>query len=157
MVKGITAFLFALVVSLIFPVNSFAAGMTRSDVSDVLSQLMMAKNTQNMNTLNQLLASNIKVTLDLPDDMGGKVNLSKKEYQSKIQRIWRLPADYHYDSRDVNIIVIGTGERAIVTSSMTETLSLQGTRISSTTLKQRMMVVLENNHPVITEIYSVLP
>lgn len=155
MVKGLSTLILSLALSAL-PAFTHASGMSRSQVIDVLEKLNLAKNNQNMDAINSLLAKSIKVTLDMPEDMGGKIQLNKRDYQAKIARTWRLPAEYHYGARDVNVIVIGTGERAIVTNSLIETLSLNGSQLGRTLLKQRMMVELKAGNPVITEIYTVL-
>ena len=80
-----------------------------------------------------------------------KVRVDKKKYLEIIDEGWPTLEEYEYQREDTSIQVMSDGSGGQSYSTITETLSIEGTRMVSK-YREHALYALENGKPVITQI-----
>ena len=80
-----------------------------------------------------------------------KVSVDKKKYLELVDEGWPTLEEYGYQREDTRIHILPDGSSGESYSTITETLSLRGTRMVSK-YREHALYALENGKPVITQI-----
>ena len=80
-----------------------------------------------------------------------KVRIDKKKYLELVEEGWPTLEEYDYQRTDTSILILPDGSSGQSYSTITETLSMGGTRMVSK-FREHALYTLENGKPVITQI-----
>lgn len=91
------------------------------------------------------------IEFDYDDKYLAKVRIDKTKYLALIEEGWPTLDEYGYQREDTTIHIMPDGSSGESYSTITETLSLRGTRMVSK-YREHALYALENGAPVITQI-----
>ncbi len=142
--------IFLLVFSLIPLTNAYASDLTEESVKRLMSKIDNAVNALNANEVADTLSSNVSITMNIRiQGQEQVIRPSKKEYISMLQQAWAQCKDYKY-SRSNEVIKI-SGNKALVTSDIKESMTMQGQNISVES-KEEATIELIDGQPLITHV-----
>jgi hypothetical protein len=91
------------------------------------------------------------IEFEYKDKYLAKVSVDKKKYLELIEEGWPTLDEYGYQRENTTINIMPDGSSGESYSTITETLSLRGTRMVSK-YREHALYALENGEPVITQI-----
>lgn len=121
---------FLLLLALLLPLPALAADLTEADVRGFLAQVDAAIARRDATALGATLSDTAEFVVVISH--GGQVQpirLDKPQYMQMLRDTWRLASDYQYQ-RQQQVVRI-TGAKATVTAQVTESMTLQGRRMTS--------------------------
>lgn len=129
---------------------SYAEGLTEKSVRGLISQIDKAVVSMNADHVGEALSDNVSITMNI--STGGQKSVlmpSKHEYLTMLKEGWSQCTNYKYNRTNLKISLIGN--KALITSDIYESMTVQGQNISGTT-KEEATVELINGNPRITKI-----
>lgn len=141
-----------LFVSFCFFTASHAAGLTEKTVNDYLARVDGAISTLSVAQVGDALSDNVAITINVT--AGGRQQVmkpSKQEYLQMLQQGWVAASNYKYHRSNTKIKI--TGDRAYVTSDVTESMVVQGQSISGKS-KEETTIELVGGKPKATKIVA---
>ena len=129
---------------------SYAEGLTEKSVSGLISQIDKAIISMNADHVGEALSDNVSITMNI--SAGGQKSVlrpSKHEYLTLLKEGWSQYRNYKYNRTNLKISL--TGNKALITADIFESMTVQGQTISGAT-KEEVTVELINGNPRITKI-----
>jgi hypothetical protein len=139
-----------LVCALLISSLSYAEGLTEKSVIGLISQIDKAIASMNADHVGDALSDNVSITLNI--SAGGQKSVlkpSKHEYLTLLKEGWSQCRNYKYNRTNLKISL--TGNKALITADISESMTVQGQTISGTS-KEEITVELINGNPRITKI-----
>ena len=130
--------------------QSSKEGLTEKSVRGLISQIDKAIASMNADQVGDALSDNVSITLNI--STGGQKSVlrpSKHEYLTLVKEGWSQSTNYKYNSTNQKISL--TGNKALITADIYESMTVQGQTISVTS-KEEVTVELINGNPRITKI-----
>lgn len=128
--------------------------ITESDVLEMINSMKEAVKFQNADQLMSHFSPDARMTFDMPENMGGKIEAGVQEYQSMAKQSWALPAKYTYEVKDVYIEVDLDGLSATVRDTTIETMEMNGQIILSTQSEEHIDIISKDGKPLIVKLYG---
>ncbi len=134
-----------------FAVHSMvnAGELTESSVKAFVEKVDSAMLTEDTSKISDAMSDNILIIANV--NMQGENHvrkLTKKEYLSMLQQASDMSKNYKY--KRSNMVIKIEGNRAIVTSDISESMTMQGKEVSGET-KEEITIELINGKPLITK------
>ncbi len=126
--------------------------ITREHIQQVIDETDAAARNRNTADIGYYLSDAFEKVIQFPHDKWmATVRLDKQEYLELIEEGWPTIEEYEYrrDSTVIHVMPDGLSGRSY--STITETLTLDGTRRVSK-FREHALYALENGRPVITQI-----
>ena len=101
-------------------------------------------------------ADDAVIIMDLPEQMGGKIEATVAQYAAMLKQGWAIPATYTYDVSDVKIDINANGQAAVVSDTTNETMQMDGQILAKTSTRETIDVILNNGSPEIIRFYGKL-
>ena len=130
-----------------------AAGtITREHIQQVIDVTDAAAQNRDAAGIGEHLSENFEKIIEFPyDKWMAKVRIDKEKYLDLIAEGWPTVEEYDYQRDNTSIHLMPDGVSGQSYSTITETLSLDGTRMVSK-FREHALYILENGRPVITQI-----
>jgi hypothetical protein len=127
--------------------------ITREHIQQVVDMSDVATMNRDTAGIGEYLSETFERVIEFiyDDKFIAKVRLDKKKYLGMIDEGWPTLEEYQYQREDTVIQVMPDGSSGQSYSTITETLSLDGTRMVSK-FREHSLYALENGKPVITQI-----
>ncbi|MEN8107493.1 MAG: hypothetical protein ABFS22_05745 [Pseudomonadota bacterium] len=126
--------------------------ITREDIQQVIDATDAAAKNHDTAGIGKYLSVSFEKIIEFPyDKWMAKVRLDKEKYLDLIDAGWPTIEEYEYQRNNTVIQVMPDGLSGHSYSTITETLSLDGTRRVSK-FREHALYALENGRPVITQI-----
>jgi len=125
-------------------------GLTEKSVRGLMSQIDKAIASMNADRVGEALSDNVSITMNI--STGGQKSVlkpSKQEYLTLLKEGWSQFTNYKYNRTTLKISLIGN--KALITSDIYESMTMQGQNISGTS-KEEATVELINGNPRITKV-----
>ncbi len=149
MKKPITAAVLTLLLS--FQAQA-ADPISRGQIQQVMDVTDAATRNHDTIGIGKYLSEDFERIIEfIHDKYLAKVGIDKKKYLALIDEGWPTLEQYDYQRRDTSIQVMPDGSSGQSYSTITETLSLDGTKMVSI-YREHAEYALENGKPVITQI-----
>lgn len=130
------------------------SGMTEDDVQKMLNQMEKAVLSHDADKLISHLTDDAIIILELPANMGGKVNLDVDSYKEMLKQSWAMPAKFTYEVKNIEINVDPSGDRATASDVTLETIEMNGQIIASSRTIEKIDIVQKDGKPLITRIHG---
>lgn len=127
-----------------------AGEITKSNVEAIIKKVDSAILTLDANKISDSMSDNIVIIMNVT--MEGKKHVikpSKKEYLAMLQQGWDIYKNYTY--KKSNIVIKIEGNRAVVTSDVSESMTVNGKKMSGES-KEEITITLINGKPLITKV-----
>ena len=128
--------------------------ITESDVLKMLNDMEESVKAQNVDQLMSHFSEDATMTLDMPENMGGKLKADVQEYRSMLKQSWALPAKFTYEVKDVFIEVDADGLSATASDTTIETIEMNGQVIASAKTEEYIEIISKDGKPVIVKLYG---
>jgi len=130
-----------------------AEPVTREHIQQVIDVTDAATKNRDTAGIGAYLSKTFKriIEFDYGDKYLAKVSVDKKKYLELIDEGWPTLEEYGYQRENTTINVMSDGSSGESYSTITETLSLRGTKMVSK-YREHALYALENGQPVITQI-----
>ena len=149
MTRRLTSTLLAVLLSL---QAQAADKITREDIQQVIDVTDAAARNHDTAGIGEHLSARFVKIVEFPHDRWmAKIRLDKKKYLELIDAGWPTIKDYTYQRDSTRIHIMPDGLSGHSYATITETLSLDGTRRISK-FREHAVYALENGRPVITKI-----
>ncbi len=126
--------------------------ITREHIQQVIDVTDTASKNRDTAAIGEYLGETFEKIIEFPyEDLIATVRLDKKKYLYLIDSGWPTIEDYEYQRDNTVIHIMPDGLSGHSYSTITETLSLDGTRRVSK-FREHALYALENGRPVITQI-----
>jgi len=126
--------------------------ITREHIQQVIDVTDAATKNRDTAGIGEYLSETFERIIEFTHDKYiAKVRVDKKKYLELIDEGWPTLEEYDYQRDNTSIHVMPDGSSGQSYSTITETLSLGGTRMVSK-FREYALYALENGRPVITEI-----
>jgi len=126
--------------------------MTREHIQQVIDVTDAAAKNRDTAGIGEYLSETFEKVIEFPyDEWMATVRLDKEKYLNLIDEGWPTIEDYEYQRDNTVIHVMPDGLSGHSYSTITETLTLDGTRRVSK-FREHALYALENGRPVITQI-----
>jgi hypothetical protein len=126
--------------------------ITREDIQQVIEATDAAARNHDTAVIGEYLGTSFEKIIEFPHDKWmAKVRLDKQKYLELIEEGWPTIEDYAYQRDSTRVHVMPDGQSGHSYSTITETLSLDGTRRVSK-FREYAVYAMENGRPVITQI-----
>ena len=148
-----TRLLTSTVLAVLLSIQAQAADkITREHIQQVINVTDAAAKNHNTAGIGEYLSATFEKIIEFPyDKWVATVRLDKQEYLDLIDAGWPTIEEYRYQRNNTVIHVMPDGLSGHSYSTITETLSLDGTRRVSK-FREHALYALENGRPVITQI-----
>lgn len=130
--------------------------ITEYDVQQMMSRMAEAAKSQNIDRFMSSFSEDAMMTFDMPESMGGKMEVGVQEYRSMLKQNWALPAKFTYEIMDVRIDVDPGGLSATASDRMIETMEMNGQVIISLQSEEHIEIISKNGKPLIVKFYGKL-
>jgi len=141
----------ALTIVLSFQLQA-AGTITREDIHQVIDMTDAATENHDTAGIEIYLSESFERVIEFTHEKYiAKVRVDKQKYLELIDEGWPTLDEYNYRREDTTIQVMPDGSSGQSFSTITETLSLGGTRMVSK-FREHALYALENGKPVITQI-----
>jgi len=138
--------LFATVISCSSPSNDLTEEIVRSVVID----MERANENRDLDGISEALSDDVTIVLNI--NMRGQKQVlrpSKQEYISMLKESWSVVKNYRYSRSNLEIDI--KGNRAFVTADVSESMTVQGRRIS-TEMREEATIEMVNARPLVTNV-----
>ena len=141
------------VVSVLLSLPTHAAErITDEQIQQVIDATDVASMNRDAAGIGTYLAESFKKIVEFPyKKWMAKVTVRKDQYLEIIDEGWASGGNYYYQREDTVIHIMPDGSSGQSYSTITETLSLRGTRMISK-YREHALYALEDGKPVITQI-----
>jgi len=129
-------------------------GLTEGNVRKILGLVEQAVISHDAEKLMSHFSDDAKIVLELPENMGGKVEFDVDSYKSMLKQSWAMPAKFTYEVRDIKINIDPKGDRATVSDVTLETIEMNGQIIASSKAVENIEIINKNGKPLITSIFG---
>lgn len=138
----IKSFLF--IFTIFFSVFTNAENLTESDVQNLLDRIDTAVINLDADAVANTLSENVNITINITA-MGQTqvMNPSKQEYISMLDQGWAMYENYKYSKS--NVVINITGNTAIASATVHESMTVQGQEISGVTQEEATIEVVDGN------------
>lgn len=129
---------------------SFAGDISEAHVSKLLAQVDAAIQKKSPSGIAATLSDELMVKINI--HAGGRqrtIRVGKHEYISMLRQGWDMATSYSYSRRNEKIAI--SGNAATVSADITETMTIQGQRMRTTT-REVATIEMVNGVPLITKI-----
>ena len=128
--------------------------LTHQNVSKFLEQMISVVNEKDADKLISFFSSDAKIHLDLPDNLGSKMELSLEKYKKILKFGWGLQVKSFYEVRDIEILINNKENTAIVKDLTIEHLENDGKIIIASVAEETLEIVILNGKPKIISLYA---
>jgi len=130
-----------------------AEPITREHIQQIVDITDAATKNQDTAGIGEYLSETFQRIIEFvhKDKYLAKVRIDKKKYLELIEEGWPTLEEYVYQREDTSIHIMPDGSSGQSYSTITETLSLRGTRMVSK-YREHALYALEDGKPVITQI-----
>lgn len=127
--------------------------ITREHIQQIVDITDAATINQDTAGISEYLSETFQRVIEFvhKDKYIAKVRIGKKKYLELIEEGWPALEEYAYQREDTSIHIMPDGSSGQSYSTITETLSLRGTRMVSK-YREHALYALEDGKPVITQI-----
>jgi len=143
----------ATVLTLLLSFQAQAADpISRGQILQVIDVTDAATKNHDTIGIGKYLSEDVERIIEFTHDKYlAKVGIDKKKYLTLIDEGWPTLEEYDYQREDTTIYIMPDGSSGQSYSTITETLSLDGTKMVSK-FREHALYALENGRPVITQI-----
>jgi len=127
-----------------------ASGLTEEAVKKLIAKVDNAAVTLNADAVADALSSNVIIIMNIKSQ--GQTHVmkpTKKDYILMLKQGWAAYKNYTYTKSNVKIRMLAN--KAIVTSNVSESMTVQGQRMSGES-REEVTVELVNGKPLITKV-----
>jgi len=151
--NNLAGLFFVTVISVLLSLQVLAADkMTEGQIQQVIDATDAAARNRDAETIGMYLGETFEKIIEFPHDKWmAKVRLDKAKYLDLIDEGWEDTEEYDYQRANTVIHILPDAVSGQSYSTITETLSLDGTRMVSK-FREYALYTLENGKPVITQI-----
>ena len=127
--------------------------ITREHIQQIVDMTDAATKNQDTGGIGEHLSETFQRIIEFvhKDKYTAKVRIDKKKYLELIEEGWPTLEEYGYQRENLSIHIMPDGSSGQSYSTITETLSLHGTRMVSK-YREHALYALEDGKPVITQI-----
>lgn len=146
-----------LIVALLILISCDASSetkITKYDIQEMISNMEEAAKFQNAEQLMSNFSEDAMMTFDMPESMGGKMEVGVQEYLSILKKNWALPAKFTYEVMDVRIDVDPDGLSATLRDRMIETIEMNNQVIISLQSEEHIEIISKDGKPLIVKFYG---
>ncbi|WP_162844088.1 hypothetical protein [Sinobacterium caligoides] len=104
--------------------------------------------------LTSFFTSDAVIVIDLPANMGGRMEMGVTQYREQLSQTWSLPAEFTFDVEDESYTISKDGKSAEASSTMIEEVMMGGRVIISSRSKEEMRIVAVDGKPAISNVYA---
>ena len=130
-----------------------AEPVTREHIQQIVDITDAATKNRDTAGIGEYLSETFQRVIEFThnDKYTARVRIDKKKYLELIEEGWPTLEEYAYQREDTSIHIMPDGSSGQSYSTLTETLSLRGTRMVSK-YREHALYALEDGKPVITHI-----
>ncbi len=128
------------------------AKLNKQDISDFSDSLQQAVKNQDVDELMSHFSSDAKIQMNMPEYLGGTLEMALKDYKAMLAISWSISADFTYEIKDTTTSLGKSGETAILKETILETMAIDGEVMTSTSSIQTSKIVLVSGKPKIVSI-----
>jgi len=130
-----------------------AEPITREHIQQIVDMTDAATKNHDTAGIGEYLSETFQRIIEFvhQDKYIAKVRIGKKKYLELIDEGWPALEEYRYQREDTSIHIMPDGSSGQSYSTITETLSLRGTKMVSK-YREHALYALEDGKPVITQI-----
>ena len=143
---------FFVIFCLAIATSSHGGDLTENAVMQVIARIDKAVNEQNTAALAKDLSDDVFIKMNI-SIKGRKqaMTASKRHYLSMLDQSWAQYSNYSYSRSNVEIDI--TGNKAIVSAVVKESMTFKGKNISGTS-KEEVTIELVNGKPLVTRVFG---
>ena len=127
--------------------------LTVDSVQALLDSIMANVDKRNAKAVVRAFAKDATITLELPQDLGGRMEMGRKKYGEMLRQSFATSSNYKYEVTNVKIALAADKRSAVVTDEVMETMEMGGITISTSTA-ERVEIVLVNGNPKVQTLYG---
>jgi len=135
------------------PCVSFAQQLDEQTVLKLVSEMDHAISKRDASTLARFLSDNLTVVANVrASGQDQKLTMNKSSYIESVSQGWAIATDYEYKRTNTKITLSGPA-KAVVTATISETVTVQGQTIR-TTSTETAVIELVGGKPMITSVVA---
>lgn len=129
--------------------------LTETSVGAMVDAIQEAARNADADGVVAHFADGAQITLDMPQELGGKMELSVNQYRGLMKMSWSVVTGYAYHVKEKTITVKDGGMTATVNSVVVETMDVNGESTTQHT-NETLEIKLQDGEPKITRAYATL-
>lgn len=129
--------------------------ITKSSVNELIQKITHFVRSMDAEKLAPYLTDDISITIESPVNMGGTQIFNKEQYIKHARESFAVATKYTYAMKDIDIKIFKDSNSATVTSSVYETIEINGINIS-TKSRELFTIVISDGILKINSSYSIL-
>ena len=137
----------------LFLMSCSKSKITEQDIEKIINNISKATEDKDTEKIVSYFDDNVKITLDMPPKMGGKISMGKKQYEETLSLSFFSMTSYNYEVKDKEIKIDPSGMKANVKSNVLEEVTANGILVNSET-EQDMDLAIINGKILITKLYG---
>ena len=128
--------------------------LNTESVNKLLNNIQESVRKKDADKFATYFTDDAKITIEMPSNMGGTMNLNMTQYIKMLKEGWALPAKYTYEVKDIRIKISQNKNSATVNDVTLEKIEMNGKIIASSESIETMTVVISNGTPKIKSLYG---
>jgi len=135
------------------PCVSFAQQLDEQTVLKLVSEMDYAISKRDASALARFLSDNLTVIANVrASGQDQKLTMNKSSYIESVSQGWAVATDYEYKRTNTKITLSGPA-KAVVTATISETVTVQGQTIRSTSTETAVIEIV-GGKPMITSVVA---
>jgi len=135
------------------PCFGFAQQLDEQTVLKLVSDMDYAISKRDASTLARFLSDNLTVVANVRSSgQDQKLTMNKSSYIESVSQGWAVATDYEYKRTNTKITLSGPA-KAVVTATISETVTVQGQTIRSTSTETAVIEIV-GGKPMITSVVA---
>lgn len=140
-------------VLILVPCVSFAQQLDEQTVLKLVSDMDYAISKRDASTLARFLSDNLTVVAHVrASGQDQKLTMNKSSYIESVSQGWAVATDYDYKRTNTKITLSGPA-KAVVTATISETVTVQGQTIRTTSTETAVIEIV-GGKPMITSVVA---
>ena len=123
--------------------------LTEKSVYEFAESLQKTVNKQDVDGFMSHFSADAKIQMNMPENLGGTINTTLKDYKAMLVLSWGMPAEFTYEIKDTSTSIGQDGKSATLKETVLETMAMDGEMMTSTSSVQTSKIVLVSGKPKI--------
>jgi hypothetical protein len=127
--------------------------LTQDSVKGVMQSIFTNVTKKDAESVVKNFTKDAQVTLDLPERLGGRIEMNIERYQAMLNQTFAITSSYESEVHNTKIDISSDQRTATVTEEVHEKILTNGITIVSTTA-QKASIVMDAGKPKVKKLYG---
>ena len=129
--------------------------LTTESVTQMINDIQKTVLAQDAVKFAAFFTDDAKITIEMPANMGGVMNLDKPKYINILKLGWAVKdVEYTYEVKNIEIKISANGKNATIKDLTLETIKMGGKIIASSKSEETLKVIISDKTPKVKSLYG---